>query len=241
MKKNIYFFSDVHFGLHEDKTEKIKEAHLLDFLNHVKKNGSELFILGDLFDFWFEYEHVIPRGYEKVLSKLNELVEGGIKVHYILGNHDFWMRDYFQKDLGIKVYREPIEINRGGKKIFLHHGDGLALNDLGYKLLKIVFRSKFTIWLFSLLHPDFAARLGKYFSRSSRNHTSTKNYGEADGMLQFAEKKISSGVDFVLMGHRHNSLNHKFLNGTYINLGDWITERTFAVFNGKNFQLKKWK
>ena len=236
----IYFFSDVHLGLEEKLREEKKERALLNFLDSLKKDATEIFILGDLFDYWFEYEHVIPRGYHRVISKLDELVRQKIKIHYILGNHDFWMKDYFEKDLKISVHREPIEILRNKKKFYLHHGDGLALRDYGYKILKILFRAKFTIWLFSMLHPDFAARIAKKTSKASRSHTSQKDYGETDGMIKIANNKFSEGFDFVIMGHRHQSMFQNFDKNIYVNLGDWINEKTYATFDGKNLILKKW-
>lgn len=237
----IYFFSDVHLGLDNIIEEKKKETALLKFLDKIKTDATEIYILGDLFDYWFEYEHVIPRGFHRVLSKLDELVQKKIKVYYILGNHDFWVKDYFEKELGITVFREPIEITKNKKRFFLHHGDGLALRDYGYKFMKILFRSKFTIWLFSLLHPDFSAKLAKKVSRKSRAHTSNKDYGETDGMILEAKRKFVTGINYVIMGHRHQSMFTNFENNIYLNLGDWIKERTYAVFDGKDLKLEKWK
>lgn len=237
----IYFFSDVHLGLSNDKKEKLKETQLLKFLDSVKKDGTELFILGDLFDYWFEYKHVIPRGFHRVISKLDEIVQSKIKVHYILGNHDFWMKDFFKNDLGIEVYRDPTIFIRNKKTFYLHHGDGLNKKDIGYKILKVLFRSKFTIWLFSLLHPDFSASIAKRTSKASRDYTSNKDFGETDGMLELANKKFEEGIDFVIMGHRHKSMYSVKNKNIYLNLGDWINEKTYGVFDGKTLLLKKWK
>jgi UDP-2,3-diacylglucosamine hydrolase len=239
--KNIFFFSDVHFGLHDAQREKEKERRVLSFLSHVQEHGEQLFIMGDLFDYWFEYKHVIPRGYHNILSKLSSLVDQGIKVHYIAGNHDFWLKDFFPRDMGIPVYKDPFEIELRGKKFFLHHGDGLALNDTGYLILKKILRNPISIFLFSILHPDWTAPLAKGSSKTSRAYTGNKDFGETDGMIQFAEKKIREGMDFVIMGHRHKPLKHPIGNALYLNLGDWITYNTYAEFDGTTLELKTWK
>lgn len=239
--KNIFFVSDIHLGLHDKIREKEKERHFLSFLDHVERSGEQLFIVGDLFDYWFEYKHVIPRGYHHVLSKLGMLVEHGVKVSYIAGNHDFWLGDFFPDDLGIPVYKDPISVDLRGKKFYLHHGDGLALRDTGYRILKKILRSRLNIFLFSLIHPSITAPIAKSSSRNSREYTSQKDYGETDGMVACAEKKCADGFDFVIMGHRHQPLSRDFGKGTYINLGDWITFRTYAEFDGATVELKTWE
>lgn len=245
--KSIFFFSDVHLGLHdakqpsERKLEKEKEQRLLSFLDHVQKHGEQLFIMGDLFDYWFEYKYVIPRGFHNVIAKLAAIAEQGIKTHYIAGNHDFWLGDFFPKELGIPVYKEPLGITLKNKKFYLHHGDGLALNDTGYRILKKILRNPFSIWLYSIIHPDWTAPIALGTSHKSRQYTANKDYGETDGMILFANKKIHEGYDYVIMGHRHSPLEKKIENGHYINLGDWITYNTYGEFNGKTFKLKAWK
>lgn len=239
--KNIFFFSDVHFGLQNRQSEKEKERRVLSFLSHVEEHGEELFILGDLFDYWFEYTSVIPRGYHHILSKLGTMVEHGIKIHYVAGNHDFWLRDFFPKELGIPVYKDPFAITLREKKFYLHHGDGLALNDTGYRILKKVLRNKINIFLFSLLHPDWTAPIAKGSSKTSRTYTGNKDYGETDGMKLFASKKIHEGYDVVVMGHRHQPASEHIDAGVYINLGDWISFNTYAEFDGNSITLKTWK
>jgi len=238
--KNIFFFSDVHFGLHDALREKEKERRVLSFLTHVDEHGEQLFIMGDLFDYWFEYKNVIPRGYHNILSKLSSLVEHGVKVHYIAGNHDFWLKDFFPNDLGIPVYKDPFQIELRGKKFFLHHGDGLALNDTGYLILKKILRSPISIFLYSLFHPDWTAPIAKDSSKTSRAYTGNKDFGETDGMIKFAEEKFHEGIDFVVMGHRHKPLEHIVGKSLYLNLGDWITYNTYAEFDGTKLELKTW-
>lgn len=238
--KKIFFFSDVHLGLHDKQIEKEKEQRVLSFLTHVEKNGEELFILGDLFDYWFEYKNVIPRGYHNIIAKLSSLVERNVTIHYVAGNHDFWLKDFFPQELGIPVYKDPISIERRGKKFYLHHGDGLALNDTGYRILKKILRSPISIFLYSLVHPDWTAPIARGSSKTSRKYTGNKDFGETDGMIQFAEKKIDEGFDFVIMGHRHQPHDQNIDKGRYINLGDWITYNTYAEFDGKKLLLKEW-
>lgn len=238
--KTIFFFSDVHLGLQSAPEERQKEHFVLEFLTHVQQHGEQLFIMGDLFDYWFEYKTVIPRGYHHVLSKLGQLVESGVKVHYVAGNHDFWLKDFFPDDLGIPVYKDPFAMTLRGKRFYFHHGDGLALNDTGYRILKRILRSPISIFLYSLVHPDWTAPLARGSSKTSRQYTGHKDYGETDGMRQFAEGKLQEGFDAVVMGHRHVPLEHHAGNGVYINLGDWITHRTYAEFDGTTLALKHW-
>jgi UDP-2,3-diacylglucosamine hydrolase len=239
--KKIFFFSDVHLGLHEVQSEREKERRLLSFLDHIQEQAEQLFILGDLFDYWFEYKYVIPRGYHHVLSKLGRIVESGVKVHYLAGNHDFWLKDFFPNDLGIPVYKDPLSTELCGKKFYLHHGDGLAVNDTGYRMLKKILRNPVSIFLFSLVHPDLTAPIARGSSRTSRQYTGTKDYGETDGMIRFATEKIHQGFDFVIMGHRHKPLEQQINGGKYINLGDWITNATYGEFDGTRCELKSWK
>lgn len=238
--KNIFFFSDVHFGLQDTRREKEKEQRVLTFLDHVHRNGEQLFILGDLFDYWFEYKYVIPRGYHHILSKLSHMVESGIRIHYVAGNHDFWLKDFFPNDLGIPVYKEPFGITLRGKRFYLHHGDGLALNDTGYRILKTILRHPVSIFLYSLLHPDWTAPIAHGSSKTSREYTGQKDYGETDGMKRFATETMAEGYDAVILGHRHRPIVEAIGNGTYINLGDWITYNTYAEFDGTTLQLKEW-
>lgn len=238
--KKIFFFSDVHLGLHDAEQEKEKQRRVLSFLSHVRDHGEQLFIMGDLFDYWFEYKYVIPRGYHHVLSQLASIAESGIPVHYLAGNHDFWLKDFFPNELGIPVHKDPFGIELHGKKFFLHHGDGLALRDTGYRILKSVLRNPVSIFLFSLLHPDWTAPLARGSSRKSRQYTGTKDYGETDGMILFATQKINEGYDYVIMGHRHKPLDRTINTGRYINLGDWIHFNTYIEFDGTTLALKTW-
>lgn len=237
----IYFISDVHLGLESRDRERAKENRLLAFFDHVMQDGRELFIVGDLFDAWLEYRTVIPKGFHRTLTALETMTSRGITVHYLVGNHDFWIRDFFRDELGIKTYYDAFDITVNGRKIYIHHGDGLATNDTGYRMLKKILRNRFAIWLYSWLHPDIGVALARSSSKKSRNYTTVKDYGKTDGMMQFAKMKIDKGYDFVIMGHRHKPSQTDFGKGLYLNLGDWITYNTFAEMNGEHITLREWK
>ena len=234
-----YFFSDVHLGLGSYEKEKQKEDRLLGFLRGILPTADSLFISGDLFDFWFEYKTVIPKGFHRTLTALQEFSDRGINVHYLAGNHDFWMGDFFHNELGMEIHREPFETTVEDKRIYLHHGDGLAKNDLGYRMIKPVLRNQFNIRLFRWIHPDLGVRLARGSSRSSREYTSNKDY-EEEGMVECAREHIRQGVDIVMMGHRHKPIVLPIDRGTYINLGDWITYYTYAELTNGMTKLKTW-
>lgn len=245
--KKIYFASDQHFGAPTREASKLREKVFLEWLNEIEKEAAVLFLLGDLFDFWFEYKEVVPKGFVRVLGKLAQFVDKGIQLHYFVGNHDLWMRDYFQKELGIPVYRSPKEFTIEGTTFFIGHGDGLGPNDKGYKRMKKLFINPLAKLLFRGLHPDIGMRLGHYFSVKNKLISGAEDVvflGEdKEWLAQYALRKLKQKHrDFFLFGHRHIpmeiQLNSK---STYINLGDWITHFTYGVFDGKNFELKKWK
>lgn len=234
-----FFFSDVHLGAGNADTEKIKQKKLLSFLDYVAENGERLFILGDLFEFWFEYRTVIPRGYISVFSALERLQERGIDLHYVAGNHDLWVRDFWTEEMSVRVHFKPIEYTISGKRFFLHHGDGVFKKDRTYRLLKRVFRNRTNIFLYSLLHPDVGIPLAKWAANLSRNHQKDEPF-EDDDYRELAAKKFSDGFDYAIFGHLHHPLLEDFGNKFYVNLGDWMGHFTYGVFDGEKFQLLKW-
>ncbi|MER3523287.1 MAG: UDP-2,3-diacylglucosamine diphosphatase [Ignavibacteria bacterium] len=236
-----YFISDVHLGLGSRDEEKAKENRLLAFFRAIAPSTEVLFIVGDLFDFWFEYKTVIPKGFHRTLAMLQEFTDASKPIHYLAGNHDFWMNNYFADELGMTLHFEPFEVSLQGKRIFLHHGDGLAQNDLGYRLIKPILRHPFNIQLYRWLHPDIGVRLARGSSRTSRAYTSAKDYGEEEGMLREAERHIRRGCDIVVMGHRHKPSMVPIEPGVYINLGDWITHHTYAELSNGAIALKTWQ
>lgn len=233
MNKTYLFISDVHLGLQSREIEKVKERKLVEFLSFAKSNCDELFIAGDLFDYWFEYRRVYQKGFFRTLTALQDLTEAGIKVHYFIGNHDFFHNGFFEKEIGLTLYQNPASFRLNDKKFFVGHGDGLVKNDLGYNILKMILRSRFTQFLYSLIHPDLGVAIASHTSKSSRDYTSKKDYGEEDGLYEAAKKKIEEGFDFVLFGHLHRKQFLKFKNGYYINLGSWISEPCYGKFTDK--------
>lgn len=239
-RNRTYFFSDVHLGLGNEEEDRQKETRLIRFLDYIERDAEQIFILGDLFDYWFEYRTVVQKGYYRLFAKFAELQEAGIRLFFIAGNHDYWMRDYFQKEFGMEVFFTPQEKKIQGKRFYLHHGDGLLKDDRGYRILKKILRSRFSIFLFSIIHPDIAGKIANWSSKTSREYTSNRTY-EENGMLDFAVGKIKEGFQYVIMGHNHNPVFFKDGKGFYVNLGDWIFKNTYAVFDGKKLLLKEWK
>jgi UDP-2,3-diacylglucosamine hydrolase len=238
--KTYFFISDIHLGLDNRQIEKEKEKKLISFLHFAQKNCSELFIVGDLFDYWFEYKRVIQKGFFKTLSALTELSECGVKIHYFIGNHDFLHRDFFVKEVGAILYYDAIDIELNGKRFFIGHGDGLIKNDTGYNILKKILRNKILQRFYSAIHPDLGIRIASSTSKKSRDYTSQKNYGTVDGLLETAKLKIESGYNYVLFGHSHVRALDKINNGIYINLGSWLERPCYGKYND-TFEIIDWK
>ena len=242
--KKIYFASDQHLGAPTPKASLPREKRFVAWLDTIKEDAGTIFLLGDLFDFWFEYKTVVPKGFVRVLGKLAELKDAGIDIYFFVGNHDLWMRDYFQKELNIPVFHKPQEFDINGKIFLIGHGDGLGPNDHGYKRMKKVFTFPFFKWLFRWLHPDIGVRLGHYFSVKNKlisGDEDARFLGEENEWLaQYCRKKLTEKhYDFFVFGHRHLPLEIKLNNNsTYINLGDWIQYFTYGEFM-KTFKLKE--
>ncbi len=235
----IYFISDVHLGFYKRDKDYVREDLLLRFLDTISGDCEKLFILGDLFDYWFEYKHVVPRYFYQTLTALKNMRLKGIDIEYLMGNHDFGHWDFFEKEIGIPIIKEDISREIYGKKFFLSHGDGKAYNDGPYRLLKKILRNKLSQKLYYLLHPDIGIALASTSSKKSRNYTDKKDYTNRDGMRDFAVQKIEEGFDYVIMGHRHLFINEKIGNGRYINLGEWLTDPHYARFDGNDLKLLK--
>ncbi len=227
------FISDVHLGFTDRETERKKEDLLLRVFEKVGATCDSVYIVGDLFDYWFEYKTVIPKYFYRTLNAIYGLKQKGIHIEYLMGNHDFGHKDFFMEEFGIEVFRGDIEREIGGKKFFLSHGDGKSFKDNGYKILKAVLRNPFSNRLFRLIHPDIGICLASNSSKHSRTYTDSRDFGEADGMKVFAEKRINEGFDYVIMGHRHKAEVAKIGNGYYINLGEWMQNPTFGIFDGE--------
>jgi len=236
--KPCFFVSDSHIGFDQPEVEKRKIKYLLEFFYFVKKNGERLFLLGDLYDFWFEYKSVIPRRNIIVLMALKELVDSGVKIDYIIGNHDFWVGDFFKKDLGIQIHQDPLEITLQNKKCFIAHGDGFAPKDVGYRILKKILRNPLNIKLFSLLHPDFGFALADFFSNWSRNNREIKN--KEKEYLQYAKDRFSKGFDCVVLAHTHQPQQWEKGGKQYINTGDWMSHFTYGKLENSVLSLEHW-
>jgi len=245
--KKVYFLSDFHLGAPNDIESRKREDRLVRFLQNARKDASIVFIVGDIFDFWFEYKTVVPKGFVRILGTLAQMADEGIQLHIFTGNHDLWMQDYLSKELNAKLYFEPQEFTIHNKKFFIGHGDGLGPGDFGYKRLKKIFTNPVCQWLFKWLHPDAGIQLANYFSRKSRAKT-----GNADELflgedkewliLYTKEKAKTMAIDFFIFGHRHYAIDLKINDKSrYINLGDWIRLNSYAVFDGTDLQLLTWE
>lgn len=245
--KKIYFLSDFHLGAPDAASSLIREKKIVAFLDKIKHDAAEIFLLGDMFDFWYEYKKVVPKGHVRLLGKLAEISDSGIPLHFFVGNHDMWMKNYFQQELNMKVYFEPQQFIYNNKKFYIGHGDGLGPGDHGYKALKKIFRNPVCRFLFGLLHPSMGIAIANYFSRKSRAKTGSADeifLGEDKEWLMIYSKELleKEHFDYFIFGHRHLPLEHQLNNNSkYINLGDWIRNFTYAVFDGNNLQLKKWE
>ncbi|AEV33392.1 hypothetical protein Oweho_2422 [Owenweeksia hongkongensis DSM 17368] len=242
--KKIYFASDLHLGAPNHEESLKRERHFVKWLEEIRHDAAEIFIVGDLFDFWFEYKKAVPRGFVRVLGKLAEIVDSGIPVHMFTGNHDMWIFDYLPREIGVTLYRKPIEREWDGKKFLIGHGDGLGPGDHGYKLIKKVFSNPFLQWSFARLHPNFGIGLADYFSKKSRAKTGDDDavfLGEENEWLVIYCKEVlkKEHFDYFIFGHRHLPLNIELKpDSHYINLGDWIQYFTYGEFDGETMELK---
>ena len=241
----VYFISDAHIGSRNLQNEIIKEQYLIDFFNYLEsQNNVSLYIVGDLFDFWFEYHWVIPNYYQRILSKMLILREKGIPITFVTGNHDFWMREFFPTQMGIKVYHGIHTTQLGGKQFFIFHGDGIIKRDIGYRLMKRFLQHPFIIKIYQFLHPDIGIPIARYASHLSRNHYQQdikKQHEEDQEYLNFAVEQFNKGYDFVIMGHSHRPMKVAVNSRIYVNLGDWLSHFTYALFDGSQLTLKKWE
>ena len=240
MNKRYLFISDQHLGLQTKEIEDKKERSLVRFLEFAENNCDELFLVGDLFDYWFEYKRVYQKGFYRTLTALKDVAEKGIKIHYFIGNHDFLHRDFFSTEFDAIMYEGSLDVLLNGKRFYIAHGDGLVKNDIGYKILKVILRNKFIQKMYSLLHPDIGISIASKTSKSSREYTKKKDYGEVDGMFDAAKKKIDEGFDYVIFGHSHERVVTKYNNGVYINLGSWIDNPCYGIFDSNGFEVLDW-
>lgn len=240
-RKNIYFISDIHLGLLPDEEEYRRERLLVDLLYSIKDDAEALYIVGDLYDYWFEYRRVIQKQFFRTLTAIQDLVEAGVKVVYVIGNHDFLHRDLYRNVIGVELVDVSLKREYFGKRFYIAHGDDYVQNDTGYRILKKILRNRFMQGLFGLVHPDLGIYIAGGTSKKSRAYTNDKEYGEKDGLLASASGIINLGYDFVVFGHLHQRQYVKMGNGYYVNLGSWLEQPCYGVFNGHSFEIIDWK
>jgi len=241
--KKIYFASDFHLGIDAKLTSQEREKKIVRWLDFIKHDAHEIYLVGDVFDFWFEYRNVVPKGYVRLFGKLAELRDQGIPIYFFIGNHDMWMFRYFETEFDIPIIRKPIVKEWNGKKFFIGHGDGLGPGDHGYKFLKKIFANPICQFLFGSIHPTWGMGLANFWSQKSRAFSPAdfKLLGEEkEWLLQFCNKKIDTlEVDYFIFGHRHLPIDYTLKNGTsrYINIGEWMFACSYAVFDGNDMKI----
>ncbi|MCB8964389.1 MAG: UDP-2,3-diacylglucosamine diphosphatase [Bacteroidales bacterium] len=243
--KKIYFASDLHLGLPTLSEGLPREKLFNTWLDSIRHDTAELYLLGDIFDFWFEYRRVVPKGYTRFLGRIADMVDSGIPVHFFTGNHDVWMFDYFPKELGVEVHHKPIVKELYGRKFLLAHGDGLGPGDPGYKLLKGMFTSKALQWMFAKLHPNFSLWFGNQWSVSSRySKEITHNFrGDNEQITKFSRLTLEKEhYDFFIYGHWHSPIIYPLTdNSNLVVLGDWLVSNTYSVWDGETFKLMRYR
>ena len=239
----LYFVSDIHLGLQDPQAERLKLERLETLFSMIRKDGGALYLVGDIFDYWMEYRHVIPKGYTRFLCLLSDLVRSGVQVSYLAGNHDFELGRYFDEELGVKTLYGMQEVRHDGKLFLVAHGDGLGDGDLGYKLFARFVRNRFNLGLLTGFHPDLATALMMKFSRLSRKHKPADTKYEPRRLIEFAASLARERVfDYFVCGHNHaermESVNES--GCTYVNLGTWIEGRyPYGVYDRGQFEIRK--
>lgn len=230
----VYFISDVHLGVFPRNEDRQREDLLLDLLSKISADAEKIYLVGDIFDFWFDYKEVIPKYFYRTLSKLYEINKNICEIEFLMGNHDFGHHSFFEDELNIKVHSIDIERVHSEKKFYISHGDGKDPKDIGYLALKKVMRNKFSLWLYLKFHPNFGIGLASGSSKKSRKYTTHKDYGESEALMEFAKSKIDLGYDYVVMGHRHLASKNLYKNGCYVNIGEWIKEPKIVAFDSND-------
>lgn len=242
--QKVYFASDFHLGIPSHEESLKREKRLCQWLDQIKHDAAHLYLLGDLFDAWMEYKNVVPKGYIRFLGKLAELRDAGIAIDIFSGNHDIWMLNYFQKELGIAVHHNIQHLEINNKKFLIGHGDGLGPGDHGYKFLKSILRNPICQWLYRRVHPDTGIAILNYFSQLGPKHVATEkdSFKGADKefLVQYCLDQLQKeAIDYFIFGHRHLALEYPLNDKSlYINLGDWVHYNSYAVFDGTHLSLK---
>jgi len=244
-QRNIYFLSDAHLGSRAIAHSRTQERRLVNFLDSIKHKAQAIYLLGDMFDFWYEYRNVVPKGFTRLLGKISELTDSGIEVHYFIGNHDIWQHDYFEKECGMTLHRQNEVLELHGQTFFLAHGDGLGSRDGGFRIIRSIFHNKICQILFSALHPRWGIAFGLAWAKQSRlkrvDGKEPPYQGEQkEPLVRFAKNYLHThpDINFFIFGHRHIELDLMLTHtARMVILGDWISQFTYAVFNGTNLTL----
>lgn len=244
--KKVYFASDFHLGIPDRITSQEREKRLCSWLEEIRGDAAILYLVGDIFDTWFEYKNVVPKGFTRFLGKLAELSDNGLQIEVFTGNHDLWMGNYFEEEMNIPVHFNPITKTINGKVFFIGHGDGLGPGDNGYKVLKAVMSSRISQWLYRRLHPDTGIGMAGWLSRLGPKHADAPEkefLGEKEWLVQFANHTLQKKhIDYFVFGHRHIAIEYPLAGKSlYVNLGDWIRYDSYAVFDGEELKLKFYK
>jgi UDP-2,3-diacylglucosamine hydrolase len=243
MNKNIYFASDFHLGSPNFAESRKREDRIVRWLNAIEPDCAELFLMGDVFDFWFEYRTVVPKGFIRFQGKLAAMADAGIKIRFFKGNHDMWVDDYFSMEMGMEIVSDELVIERNGRKFFLHHGDGLGPGDKKYKMLRKIFRNPLCQWLFSLVPPVIGLGIANKWSHSSKAGSKTEGVFESvekEWLAVYAKEQLRvAHYDYFIFGHRHLPLEIDLGQGSiYVNTGEWLKYNSYAVFDGTDLRLE---
>lgn len=243
-RDRIFLASDLHLGVPSKGESREREMRFIQWLDFIQPDCQELYLMGDIFDFWFEYKKVVPKGFVRVLGKLAELHDNGIPIHFMIGNHDLWVRDYFSDELGWNIHKQAITREFYGRKFFLHHGDALGPGDQMYKIVRWFFHSAFMQWSFRQIHPDLGIGIADYFSRRSRKSNMSadkQDYGDQEFLIRFckAHQESNPHIGGYIFGHRHMPRLFDVLPGKlYINLGDWVHYDTYLEIGPERVSLR---
>jgi UDP-2,3-diacylglucosamine hydrolase len=236
----IYFLGDAHLGASGEVAERRKRDLLVQFLSETGKDADSIYIMGDLFDFWFEYSRVVPKGYFEVLKALSSLLDNGVRITMLVGNHDYWAGDYLSKEVGISVVDGPIDLEVDSLRICLLHGDGIVPEDKGYRALRLLVRNPLVIELFKWIHPDIGMRMARVFSAASRHEPTEQTRRHAQQAISIMEGMLEGGYDAVVAGHVHQPMIKEVGEKRCILVGDWITHMSYVTLDSGEFRLMKW-
>jgi UDP-2,3-diacylglucosamine hydrolase len=243
-QKKTYFLSDFHLGVSARTDSRTREQQIVRFLDSIAADAAAIYIIGDVFEFWFEYQSAVPKGFVRLFGKLATLRDAGIPIYHFKGNHDMWEFGYLESELGLTTFPNSVVHKINGKTFFIAHGDGLGPGDTGYKILKKIFRNPICQWLFARIHPNFGIALARYCSAKSRDAQPESENGwlgdDKEWLVAYANRKLDSvAADFFVFGHRHLPIDYMLKNkkSRYINTGEWLWHNSYAVFDGQDMKV----